>query len=158
MQFFYKLFLIAQKINLEWLFENQHRNWNNDTITIVKCFHVVDWQIPVIRCQLLPRWMSRRIYLDDAMHGEVKASSACNRNGYQYCLTGITAGQSRDIYVKVRGHAMFSILFRKPPSLETRRMTWENVIIVNKLASLIATFSIKIYAATPSIYITCDVA
>jgi len=35
------------------------------------------------------------------MHGEVKASSACNRNGYQYCLTGITAGQSRDIYVKV---------------------------------------------------------
>ena len=59
--------------------------------------------------------MSRRIYLDDAMHGEVKASSACNRNGYQYCLTGITAGQSRDIYVKVKGHAMFSILFRKPP-------------------------------------------
>lgn len=46
-------------------------------------------------------FLSFRIYLDGTWHGEVKANSAGNRNGYQYILTDLNCGQSYDVNVKV---------------------------------------------------------
>ncbi len=42
-----------------------------------------------------------RVYLDSKPHGEVKATSASNQSGYQYCINNLNSGQSYDVNIKV---------------------------------------------------------
>ena len=52
-----------------------------------------------------------RIFVDSSIHGEVKATHSCDRNGYQYYLTNLNAGQSYDVQVKVSTrYLIFEIL------------------------------------------------
>ena len=39
--------------------------------------------------------------MDGLYQGEVKATSTCNRNGYQYYLTNLKPGRSYDINIRV---------------------------------------------------------
>ena len=43
--------------------------------------------------------------MDGTLHGEVKATSSNDRNGYQYYLSSLTAGHSYDVQVKVRDNS-----------------------------------------------------
>lgn len=56
-----------------------------------------------------------RIFVDKNWHGEVNASSAGNRSGYQYYLTGLSSGQAYDINVRVRNILDIKLILHKLP-------------------------------------------
>jgi len=45
-----------------------------------------------------------RVFIDGSYHGEMKASTAADVNGYQYSVEDLNPGQTYDVAVKVRTH------------------------------------------------------